>query len=92
MTPQEQLDLLKLIRKNLVCTYCDVNHKFNDVDFADKMRTVIDQLDISIREFETDGTQAATQIAVQYMKGQPQASADMVSNFVTQVMKAIKSI
>ena len=92
MTPQEQLDLLKLIRKNLVSVYCDVNHKFNDVDFADKIRTVIDQLDISIREFETDGTQAATQIAVQYMKGQPQASADKVCEFVKQVMTSIKSV
>lgn len=92
MTPQEQLDLLKLTRKNLVSVYCDVNHKFNDVDFTDKMRTIIDQLDISIREFETDGTVAATQIAVQYMKGQPQASADMVGEFVKQVMTTIKSV
>lgn len=92
MTPQEQLDLLKLIRKNLVHVSSNVNHKFNDVDFADKMRTVIDQLDISIREFETDGTQAATQIAVQYMKGQPQASADKVCDFVKQVMTTIKSV
>lgn len=92
MTTQEQLDLLKLIRKNLVYVYSDVNHKFNDVDFADKMRTVIDQLDISIREFETDGTQAATQIAIQYIKSNPGAGINAVCNFVEQVMKTIKSI
>lgn len=92
MTTQEQLDLLKLIKKNLVSLYCNVNHKYNDVDFTDKMRTIIDQLDISIHEFNTDGKQAATQIAIQFMKGNPEAGINMVSNFVTQVMKAIKSI
>lgn len=92
MTTQEQLELLKLIRKNLVYVFSEYNHKFNNVDFTDKMRTIIDQLDISIREFDTDGLQSATQIAIQFMKGNPEAGVNSVSNFVEQVMKAIKSI
>ena len=92
MTRQEQLELLKLIRSNLVHVLTDFKYKFNDVDFTDKMRTVIDQMDISIREFETDCLQSATQIAIQYMKGNPDAGVNSVSNFVVQTMKAIKSI
>lgn len=92
MTQNDQIELLKLIKKNLVSIYSHVKYKYNDLDFTADMEVVFSQMDIVIREFNEAGLQPATQIAVQYMKNQPNASTDKVCDFVTQVMKTIKSV
>lgn len=92
MTQNEQIELLKLIRKNINHIYCEVKYKYDDVDFTEKMVAVISQIDIVIHAFNEAGLQPAADIAVQYMKGQPNASADKVCDFVKQVMSTIKSI
>lgn len=92
MTQNDQIELLKLIKRNLVNIYSELKYRYGDQDINEKMQTVFSQMDTAIHEFNEAGLQPATQIAVQYMKNQPNASTDKVCDFVKQVMKAIKSI
>ena len=92
MTIQEQRDLLDLTRRNLVSLHSRVKYKFNDVDFTQDMGYCIDMLGELLKEFDNGSRDAATEIAVQYMKNQPQAGADKVSEFVRELMVTITTI
>ena len=92
MTHNDIKELLVLVRKNIGNIHYDVMHEKNDVALTDKLRIVTDQMDAILSVFEDTGVQPAADIAMQYMRNQPNASADRVSEFVKQVMETIKTI
>jgi len=92
MTTQEQIEFLKQTKKCLVTAYLDVRYKLNDIEFTERIKECLVRLDISVHELGEVRTDAATQIAVQFMKGRPTAPAEQVSEFVKQVMTTIKSV
>lgn len=92
MTHNDIKELLTLVRKNIGNIHYDVMHEKKDVALTDRLRVVTDQMDAILSVFEDTGVQPAADIAVQYMRNQPNASADKVCEFVKQVMETIKTI